>query len=259
VISKKENDKLIKGVYEGEYNENHLPEFVFLFTFFELQKEVDKGYGSIKELKGKKQIKAAKFRTNINIFSSSKTYQNVRDLQNFIEFEGQKLSFRDFEKVAKGINSTYNKAWLKAELSATKQMSISAKQWDDIQETKDTFPMLKYVTVGDANVRPEHAAYDGIIKPVDDSFWSTHMPPNDWGCRCEVQQLAEGKNTNLKDHLKDYNKSVPKEKQVTSLKNPSKLFANNPGKDEFIFDPKVHPYFKNISRSKKNNLGFGFE
>lgn len=259
-MAQKENDKLTRGVYKGDYDENNLPEFMFLFTFLNLQKEVDKGYGSIKTLKGAKKIKAAKFRTNINVFSGAKTFQNVKDLSKGVYMpNGQKMPFADFKKFAEGINNTYNKAWLKAELNMALHQSIGAKEWDTFEEDKQDFPLLKYVTVGDGQVRPEHASYDGIIKKVDDSFWSTHMPPNDWGCRCEIQQLAEGKTTNLKEHLKDYNKSVPKEKRVSSLKNDSKLFANNPGKDEFIFDPTVHPYFRNITRSKKNNFGFGFK
>lgn len=30
--------------------------------------------------------------------------------------------------------------------------------------------------------RPEHEAWDGITLPIDDPWWSTHYPPNDWGC-----------------------------------------------------------------------------
>jgi len=32
--------------------------------------------------------------------------------------------------------------------------------------------------------RPEHEAWDGITLPIDDPWWSTHYPPNDWGCLC---------------------------------------------------------------------------
>ena len=262
-MTKKENDKLIKGVYDGEYDESNLPEFVFLFTFSELIKEVDKGYGKIKSFpdRSKEQRKAAKFRTNINVFSGAKTWQEVHDLSQAVFMpDGQRMPFSDYSKIAKGINDTYNKAWLKAEQNTALSQSQGASFWDDIEDDKEDLPLLKYVTVGDERVRPKHAAWDGIILPVDNPWWNTHMPPNDWNDRCTVQQLAEGKKTNLKQHLKDYNKSVPNEKKVKTLRNDSKLFANNPGKDEFIFDPSVHPYFKNIPKQdKKNNFGFGFQ
>ncbi|MCC7345999.1 MAG: hypothetical protein IT538_01260 [Variibacter sp.] len=34
--------------------------------------------------------------------------------------------------------------------------------------------------------RPQHLAWDGICLPPDDKFWSTHYPPNGWGCSCYV-------------------------------------------------------------------------
>lgn len=32
--------------------------------------------------------------------------------------------------------------------------------------------------------RPEHVAWDGTALPIDHPWWSTHYPPNDWGCQC---------------------------------------------------------------------------
>lgn len=54
---------------------------------------------------------------------------------------------------------------------------------------RDALPYWQYVTVGDENVRDEHAALDGIILPADSPFWRDHFPPWDWGCRCQVVPL----------------------------------------------------------------------
>lgn len=66
-----------------------------------------------------------------------------------------------------------------------------AGKWHKIQETKENRPYLKYITVGDERTRDEHAAWDGIVLPIDDKFWNTHYPPNGRGCRCTVLTLSK--------------------------------------------------------------------
>ena len=70
------------------------------------------------------------------------------------------------------------------------QTAYAAGHWQQIQANKASAPLLMYDAVDDGDTRPEHAAWDGIILPADDSWWSTHMPPNDYGCRCGVIQLS---------------------------------------------------------------------
>lgn len=48
-------------------------------------------------------------------------------------------------------------------------------------------PYWKYVhndTV--AHPRPLHVSWSGLVLKHDDPFWSSHFPPNGWGCRCRV-------------------------------------------------------------------------
>lgn len=69
--------------------------------------------------------------------------------------------------------------------------AFAAGKWQQIQRTQDSRPYLEYVTAGDARVRPEHAAWEGKVLPIDDSWWNTHYPPNGWNCRCTVRTLSQ--------------------------------------------------------------------
>ncbi|MFW6162909.1 MAG: phage minor head protein [Planctomycetota bacterium] len=62
--------------------------------------------------------------------------------------------------------------------------AYSADRWIKAQRTIETRPYGQYVTAGDERVRPEHAALDGVVKPLSDPFWSRHTPPWDYNCRC---------------------------------------------------------------------------
>ncbi|EAU40171.1 prophage MuSo2, F protein, putative [Fulvimarina pelagi HTCC2506] len=66
----------------------------------------------------------------------------------------------------------------------------AAGQWERIQRTKRALPYLLYVRSASAEPRAEHLRFVGIILPVDHPFWSTHFPPNGWGCKCSVRQIT---------------------------------------------------------------------
>lgn len=50
---------------------------------------------------------------------------------------------------------------------------------------------FRYIAVLDNKTRPAHAKLHGLILPKTHKFWDKNYPPNDWGCRCEVQVLNE--------------------------------------------------------------------
>jgi Uncharacterized protein, homolog of phage Mu protein gp30 len=66
----------------------------------------------------------------------------------------------------------------------------AAGQWERIQRTKKALPYLLYVRTTAADPREEHLDWVGIILPVDHPFWTTHFPPNGWGCKCAVRQIT---------------------------------------------------------------------
>lgn len=40
--------------------------------------------------------------------------------------------------------------------------------------------------------RPLHQSWNGLVLKADDPFWSTHFPPNGFGCRCRVAAVRAG-------------------------------------------------------------------
>ena len=66
-----------------------------------------------------------------------------------------------------------------------------AREWNELQKVKDSFPYLKYVTINDDRVRESHRVLHGLIYHQDDPFWDENYPPNGWNCRCSVRPMSE--------------------------------------------------------------------
>ena len=56
------------------------------------------------------------------------------------------------------------------------RMSSARGRSERIERLKATRPYLRYVSVLDARIRPEHALWHGTVLPVDHPFWQTHAP-----------------------------------------------------------------------------------
>ncbi|WP_051182944.1 phage minor head protein [Desulfocurvibacter africanus] len=74
----------------------------------------------------------------------------------------------------------------------------AAGQWERIERTKASLPYLLYQLGPSREHRPEHMAWHGLLLPVDDPFWGSHMPPNGWGCKCRVRQVTKAEAERLK-------------------------------------------------------------
>ena len=227
---------IIEKIYQGLINLGFLPISLYLFTSNKLLSGVYSGYGMTLEEVVEKQIDHRtlyNLSRNIYQFSAAKTFQNVYDLQSIIYKDGFKVPFNEFSKQATTILGHYNKNWLEVEYNAAVMSSNAASQWEGILKTSDQFPLLKYQTVGDGRVRPEHARLDGIVKPVNDPFWNTAYPPNSWRCRCDVIQLVKGEAEITK---------FEKGERHEIVKEIPKVFRNNPYKSGQVFNDH-HPYF----------------
>jgi SPP1 gp7 family putative phage head morphogenesis protein len=168
-------------------------------------------------------------------FSAAKNYQELRDLSLALQDENGKLrEFSEFKEIAEGIIDKYNVTWLKTEYNFAIAASQNAARWTEFKKEADNIPNLKYQTAGDDHVRASHKVLDGIIRPINDSFWNIHYPPNGWGCRCEAVQSLEG-----------YGKITDK---IPSVDIPE-IFKTNLAKTGLIY-PKNHPYYTDVPRAE---------
>lgn len=80
---------------------------------------------------------------------------------------------------------------LKVIYDTNMRMALAAGQWDRIQKNKKTHPYLMYHLGPSEHHRVQHEQWAGKILSVDDAFWSSHYPPNGWGCKCGVRQMTK--------------------------------------------------------------------
>lgn len=113
------------------------------------------------------------------------------------------------------------------------QTQYSVGRWEQAQMAKKTHPYLRYVTINDGRTSQCCRALSGIIRPIDDPFWSSHIPPNHHRCRSIVVSLTEkeaqkrsppmvGLNQPISPDMQpqkgwDYNPALSHQKQMTDL------------------------------------------
>lgn len=94
-----------------------------------------------------------------------------------------------------GSGSEAGRAWRTRVVYTTNlRVSHAAGRYQQMvePETLEHMPYWRYrhntVT---PHARAEHIAWDGLVLRWDDSWWTTHYPPNDWGCACDVVPMSD--------------------------------------------------------------------
>ena len=233
LFTDEEVEHYIDNVFHGIINVRNLSPMVYKRVAEKLTEGVYNGFG--KTIDGV-QWDSPDFnmlydlRENTYIFSAAKQYQEVRAMSALLTKDGG----TKFKKEAFKIFTDYNDNWLRAEYQSAMMQAKSASQWMEIVANVKELPMLTYHTVGDGRVRPEHAAMDGVTRPVEDKWWNRFMPPNGWNCRCTVMQSDDALKTPLKD---------------IKVENVPEIFQFNPGKARIVFSNQ-HPYYDVAAKDK---------
>jgi SPP1 gp7 family putative phage head morphogenesis protein len=169
-------------------------------------------------------------------FSAAKNYTQLRQLTAALVDDKQKLrSFSEFKKAAYTITDAHNNKWLKTEYNTAIASAQMASKWQDIQANKNTLPLLQMDVILDTQTSATCKPLEGVIKPIGDPFWATYYPPNHFGCRSTVRQLAKGKIT--PDHEIVHPEKVPPMFK-TNLAITGNLFPND------------HPYFIGVPQDE---------
>lgn len=238
--SKEQIEKLIEDIYSGIYNpSDNLPEDLYFAIGKYLEKGIFEGFGT--EFEGKDAELAESLRTNTWLFSGAKTYQQIREMSEFI---AESVSFKDFKDKILPVYDKYNVDWLRAEYNTAIGQAKQAAQWSDFERNKELFPYIRYNAVMDANTSNICRPLDGVTLPVNDSFWNKYSPLNHFNCRCVLEKIDKYEDVTVTPK-RDVEKIT---KELNETVQPE--FKMNPGKDGYIFSEK-HPYFEVAPKDKE--------
>ena len=223
--------RLIEGYIREAFEERSISEAqskeLWQYYYKHLNKALAEGYNPTIEETNTELVTSLKH--NLARFSAFKETSFKQQIEASLTKNGKVLSWQEIKAEANKLNIEYNRRWLQVEYNQTVANALSAQKYEEYIANKRIYPNLTYHAVHDERTRETHRAWDGLTLPVEHSFWKTHLPPNDWGCRCYVEPTAD-----------------PVTEGVRMEEVPIKeAFANNPALSGEIFP--IIPYAKGMS------------
>ncbi|MFM5244355.1 phage head morphogenesis protein [Aeromonas caviae] len=107
-------------------------------------------------------------------------------------------SRREVDEARKELGELWSAAYAKADKKALAyldkndvRIERAAAQWQRLQSTKRHIPYLLYRLGPRQETCELHLKWDNILLLIDDPWWSSHMPPNGWGCTCSVRGVSK--------------------------------------------------------------------
>lgn len=125
---------------------------------------------------------------NLFDFSAGKTEARLASLKDLlIDYkEGRLRSFDEFKEEAEKMSDKFNAKYLRTEYNLSVAVGQNSASFMRMWADKDDNPYMQYITAGDANVRDSHAVLNNKIFNINDSEARNLIPPNGYGCRCEM-------------------------------------------------------------------------
>lgn len=132
---------------------------------------------------------------NVWQFSAAKTHSQLRELSDALRKPDGSLRTFDEFRIQATLISGRQLRHLRTEYNTAVIGAQMAKKWMSIQEQKHLYPFLEFVAVEDDRTTPLCRTLNGVVRHVDDPFWTRYYPPNHYSCRSTVKQLKDGEIT----------------------------------------------------------------
>lgn len=177
-------ERIIEGIREGKINPDDLDKDFILKTYDRLNKAAGFGYG--KDYYSDEI--ARRIRENILQFSATKTHAQQHEVQLLSDSIDNK---KQYTEEAKKYLDLQNGNYLDVQAAWAARKAQAARQYQDWQKDKDIYQHVKFRTMSDDRVRPEHAALDGLVLNIDSPDLSLYMTPLGPSCRCWWEQTLD--------------------------------------------------------------------
>lgn len=232
-------EAVLKRIYENFDVRHKIEPELFRQTWYKLNEAVDKGVGKEVKLGDPDYRFLHELKTNNAVFAAFKAHREQNDLAALLTDEnGKQRSFNDFRKASEVIIGKYNVTWLQTEHAKAIRSARFAVRFRGYLDTIDLFPNGKWLPSRAAEPRESHMLYYYNIRSLLDSWWKTHYPGAEWGCKCDMENTDEPI-THIGDRpVSPEEISTKTDKQVVS---PG--LDRNPAFTGSIFTDN-HPYIK---------------
>jgi len=221
--------KLYSSAYTAAKNGNMNKVKTILLT--DISKVYDEYYTSVVN-SDLPQITINKLKKNLNDFSKGKSVTLFGEIN--AKYKQTRTANNPTDAFKTGFDSIWvkhNREYMITESDFVTKKSNNMKAMEEMIDKGETEDNYQYLAVMDGRTRSSHAELDGVIRPANDPFWSTHTPPWDFNCRCTRVKINKPATK-----VKGGNVKPPKELNV------------NPSQAEFFTDE--HKYIKNYKKFK---------
>lgn len=140
-------------------------------------------------------------------------------------------------------------AYLNTNLKTAVDSAYYASQWERVQEVKDIYIAIEYMTREDSHVRKDHEKLDRMIFYTSDPIWNIIWFPNGWGCRCYPNYLTREELAS-KDQSKILQlEDSARREEIIKIAHIDKNFARNAAQKKSIWGKWLNQKYKDMPDS----------